>query len=316
MGVLEHGDGELRRAAEFPRQRPFGAVIGAEDAAEDLAARGGARDLLDLLAAVDREEADAALEGGGDVALLLDGVAVGDALGGGAGGERHVDLGNARAIEGRAEAREQLQHFRLGIGLDRVEDAAVRQRLGEGEVVLAHDIEVDDEAGAVGSSVAEEIADTVGHSRALPSERVETAGPLLLARRCGDGSAPDFAVRFAGSSPTGFFRLAVERRTGQSGLSLPSLGAGEPVPHARQDVDASSVTPADGEPAETKKARYVVALSRVLRSIPGSVPGCSPSDMLRPQARANLGKERTYARLVSQSRIFRVRAEKSWSGCR
>jgi len=51
-----------------------------------------------------------------------------------------------------------------------------------------------------------------------------------------------------------------------SGLSLPSLGAGFPDPHARQDVDASSVTPGDGDPAETKKARYVVALSRVLRS--------------------------------------------------
>ena len=87
MGVLEDVDGVLRRAAEFPRQRPFGAVIGAEDAAEDLRAGRGARDLLDLLAGVDREEADAAREGRGDVALLLDGVAVGDAVGRGAGGE-------------------------------------------------------------------------------------------------------------------------------------------------------------------------------------------------------------------------------------
>src|SRR6185295_18797772 len=60
--------------------------------------------------------------------------------------------------------------------------------------------------------------------------------------------------------------------------------------HARQDVDASSVTPADGEPAETKKARYVVALSRVLRSTRSFAPAVRPRTTLRPQARANLGK--------------------------
>ena len=40
-------------------------------------------------------------------------------------------------------------------------------------------------------------------------------------------------------------------------------------PHARQGCSASLVTPAVGRPEETKKARYVVALSRVLRSNPG-----------------------------------------------
>jgi len=79
---------------------PFGAVIGAEDAAEDLRAGGGAGDLLDLLARVDGKEADAARVGCGDVALFLDGVAVGDAVGAGAGGKRHVDLGDAGAVEG------------------------------------------------------------------------------------------------------------------------------------------------------------------------------------------------------------------------
>lgn len=40
---------------------------------------------------------------------------------------------------------------------------------------------------------------------------------------------------------------------------------GKPEPHARQDIDASLVTPADGKPEETKKALYVVASSRVPR---------------------------------------------------
>ena len=109
MGVLEHVDGHLRGAAELARQRPLGAVVGDQDAAEDARGGRGAADLLDFLAQIDGEEADAALVGGGDVALLLDGVAVGDALGRGAGGERHVDLGDAGAIEARAELGEQLR---------------------------------------------------------------------------------------------------------------------------------------------------------------------------------------------------------------
>ena len=45
----------------------------------------------------------------------------------------------------------------------------------------------------------------------------------------------------------------------------PSLGTEMSDPHTRQGSSASSVTTADGEPVETKKARYVVASSRVLR---------------------------------------------------
>jgi hypothetical protein len=48
---------------------------------------------------------------------------------------------------------------------------------------------------------------------------------------------------------------------------LPWLGTGGPLRTAGKDVAASSVTPAFGKPAETKKALYVVALSRsALRS--------------------------------------------------
>src|SRR5262249_60484298 len=130
---------ELGGAAELPRERPLGAVSGAEDAAEDLRAGRGARDLLDLLLGVDGKEADAARIGGGDVALFLDRVAVGDAVGGGAGGERHVDLGDAGAVEGGAEFGEQLQDLGLGVRLDRVKDTAGGKRFWESEVVLADD---------------------------------------------------------------------------------------------------------------------------------------------------------------------------------
>ncbi len=93
------------------------------------------------------------------------------------------------------------------------------------------------------------------------------------------------------ASPAGFFRLVSRQADRAVRLSLPSLGLGKtPHPHARQDVDASSVTPACGEPAETKKARYVVALSRVLRSVRNSFPAVRPRTDVRPQARAKLGK--------------------------
>ena len=40
---------------------------------------------------------------------------------------------------------EQRQHLRGGVRLHGVEHAGVRQRLGEGLVVVAHDVEIDDE---------------------------------------------------------------------------------------------------------------------------------------------------------------------------
>ena len=51
-------------------------------------------------------------------------------------------------VEAGAELGQQLQDLRRRIGLHGVEDARVGQRLGEGEVVVAHDVEVDHEAGS------------------------------------------------------------------------------------------------------------------------------------------------------------------------
>ena len=92
---------------------------------------------------------DAERVGARDVALLLDGVAVGDAVGRAAGREHHLDLGDRGGVEAGAEPGQQLQHLGRRIGLHGVEHAGVRQRLGEGLVVLAHDVEIDDEAGPV-----------------------------------------------------------------------------------------------------------------------------------------------------------------------
>lgn len=95
-------------------------------------------------------------------------------------------------------------------------------------------------------------------------------------------------------------------RTDERFRPMPPIGTGDPGPHARQDVAASSVTPAVGKPEETKKALYVVASSRAgIPHPPFGVletqgPVCSGRPVMpcrrsgstgtRPQARANLGK--------------------------
>src|SRR3546814_2556253 len=65
---------------------------------------------------------DAEAVRGGDVALLLDGVAVGDPLGRGAGVQRRLDLGNRGAVEAGAERRKAGQDLRRRIRLHRSEE--------------------------------------------------------------------------------------------------------------------------------------------------------------------------------------------------
>ena len=167
LGEVEHVDRHLRVAAELARQRPLGAGAIIEDAAEHLRAGSGAGDLLDLGGAVDREQANPERERARDVALLLDRVAIGDAVRRRTGGQRHFDFGDRRGVEAGAERGQQRQHFRRRVGLHRVEHAAVRQSLGKGLVVVAHDFEVDDEAGlgveALAAAVTQEFLDTFGH---------------------------------------------------------------------------------------------------------------------------------------------------------
>ena len=58
----------------------------------------------------------------------------------------------------------QVEDLRRRIRLHRVEDARIRQSLGEAHVVFAHDVEIDDEARAVFGIEGEEFLDAIGHS--------------------------------------------------------------------------------------------------------------------------------------------------------
>ena len=162
MRALEHIDRHFRIAAELARQRPFGAGAIGEDAAEHAGTGRRARHLLDFLDGVDGIERYAESEGARDIALLLDRVTEGDAVGRGPGGKRHLDFGHRRRVKARAETGEQRQDLRRRIGFHRIENAGSRHGAGEAKIVGAHDFEIDDEAGAFGSSGGEEVENASG----------------------------------------------------------------------------------------------------------------------------------------------------------
>ena len=108
--------------------------------------------------------------GARDVPFLLDRVAEADPIRRRAGGEREFDLGDRGRVEARAEIGEQVQDLGRRIGLYRVEHPRVGQRVGEAEIIVAHDVEIDDEAWSVLAVGGEEFLDAIRHS-GIPRRR-------------------------------------------------------------------------------------------------------------------------------------------------
>ena len=192
----------------------------------------GTGDLLDLDLAIDRIEAHAELEGAHDVALLLDRVAEGDAVGRGAGGEHHLDLGDRGGVEAGAEQRQRAQDLGRRIGLHGVEHARVGQGPGELGVVVAHDLEVDDHARAVLTSVAQEFTDALSHG-ALPTKgSMEVLWSLRI-----EVQTIRKSCRPASAREDGIPLRAMETRMARWALHptmLPWIGWGILHPHAWQ----------------------------------------------------------------------------------
>ena len=95
-----------------------------------------------------------------------------------------ADLGLADRgdVEAGAELGQELEDFRRRVGLDGVEDLGVRQRLGEGQVVLAHDVEVEHQAGSFVVAVLQEFANACGH--------LDLAPLIRLAAQAASGEPP------------------------------------------------------------------------------------------------------------------------------
>src|SRR5262249_49723481 len=86
-------------------------------------------------------------------------------------------------VEAAAEPGEQLEDLRCGVGLDGIEHFAVGQRLGEIEIVLADDVEVDYQTRSVIAALLEKFADACGHRHPLPDPSGGVAGKVNLLRR-------------------------------------------------------------------------------------------------------------------------------------
>jgi hypothetical protein len=79
-----------------------------------------------------------------------------------------IRLGHRGDVEARAELGQELEDLRRRVGLHGVEHLRVGQRLGEGEIVLAHHVEVEHEAGSFVVRRFREFADACGHLELLP----------------------------------------------------------------------------------------------------------------------------------------------------
>jgi hypothetical protein len=167
--VDEHIDRHLRNAAELARKRPFGAFAVGQHPAEHAGPGCGTGDLLDFLVAVDGKQRHAERVGTGNVAFFLDGVAIGYTIGSRSRLHRHLDFGDGRAIEVGTHIGEQPQDFRRRIGLHRIEDRAVGQRLAERLEIVADHVEVNDQARTIGAAGANEIENACSRHRVLRS---------------------------------------------------------------------------------------------------------------------------------------------------
>jgi len=94
-----------------------------------------------------------------------------------------VGLGDRGHVEAAAKLGEQPEDFRRRIGLDGVIHFRVRQRLGEVLIVLAHDVEIDDEAGSDIGTLLEEFADACSHCHPAPNPTGGVAAEMNLLRR-------------------------------------------------------------------------------------------------------------------------------------
>ncbi len=165
---------------------------------------------------------------------------------------------------------------RIRIGLHRVEDARVRHRPGEGDVIFAHDVEVERRGTARLRGGCGEIPEYDRSSRhpfegrgspapkrtsfgvkgdAERSARAVETRPIQLTRQSRPAASPrdNASTERIRSDAAPLDMLTPDKaQLRRPECSWPSLGVGNSPPHARQDRQASSVSQL-WRLAETKK---------------------------------------------------------------
>ena len=162
-GLAQQLDRHLRGAAEFARQRPFGAVAGDEDPAEDARAGGGASQFFEFVSAVEGKQPHSRLIGPGDILFLLDRVAERQPVGGDRVAEAELDFAAARDIETGALAVEHADDLGGRVRLDRIINPSERQIMPQLLIGFDDHIEVDDEARGLGSLFGKKTGDPLAH---------------------------------------------------------------------------------------------------------------------------------------------------------
>ncbi len=156
-------DRHLGDAAEFARQRPVGAGAIDQDAAENPRPRGRPRQLLELVRAVEGEQAQSRAISKDDVLFLFYRVAERQPVRGHAVIEAQLDFAAAGHVEIGALAVEHGEDRRGRVGLYRIVDAGERQMPAQCVVSLGDGVQIDDEAGGLGRIFGEEARDPLIH---------------------------------------------------------------------------------------------------------------------------------------------------------
>src|SRR5262249_33986608 len=206
LGLAQQVLGHLGRTAELLAERPFGAAAIDQHAAEYARAGSGAGELVQFGFAVEGKQPPPPLVGPGDVLLLLDGVAEGNAVEGHAGGLHQLDLAAACGVELGTEPRQARQDLRRRVGLHGVEDMRRRQKLAHAPVVVLDHVEVDHQARRLGLLLSEVTKNTLSHRWGVPRQIrsswfggiVERDGGALRAARVSRYSTGSWSAEAAG----------------------------------------------------------------------------------------------------------------------
>ena len=154
MRVLKHVGCHFRNAAEFTRQRPFSTRAIAQDAAEHARLRSRTGDFIHFSDAIDGKQTHTERVSGRNIALFLDRIPERNTIRGCTSGKRHFDFDNGSRIKARAHRREQPQNSGIGIGLHGVINAGIGQSPRKGLIIIANDIEIDNNARTILTSGA------------------------------------------------------------------------------------------------------------------------------------------------------------------